>query len=279
MSACGGFTRRAAGNKMESPAPLEPDAMNLRSRCPKLLALALAFATGAALAADPPPLRAGKYVADGGVLTVARAGDGKTTFELVVVSPWNGHTCGPMDGEIRNGAATVAESSDDDGKPSKCVVRFSAHGDAIDVASEGDACSNECGAAVAFDGRYPAFPPECESPALKKTRQQFKSAYDAKNYAKALSVLQPALTRCAEALDFSDVASMRNDVAITQYHLHDAAGCLRTLEPLREDADKTDADLESSYPVFAQDLRLPGIHAARTNLKLCRAAHASTAAQ
>jgi len=248
--------------------------MNTQNRFLQLLALPLVLAACAAFATGTATLRPGKYVADRGSLTIEHASGGKTTFELVVVSPWNGHTCGPMDGEIRDGAATIVDVSDSDDGPAKCVVRFSQNGDAIDVASEGDACRDECGAAVAFEGRYAALPTECDTPALSKTRQQFQSAYDAKNYAKALNTLQPTLTRCAAVLDFSDVATMRNDVAITQYHLHDSAGCLRTLEPLREDADKTDSDLESNYPVFALDLRLPGIHAARTNLKLCRAARA-----
>jgi hypothetical protein len=70
---------------------------------------------------------------------------------------------------------------------------------------------------------------------------------------------------------------MRNDLAITQYHLHDFAGCKRTLEPLREDAAKTDEQLE--YPVFALEARLPGIHAARTNIKLCTDSQATDASK
>ena len=66
---------------------------------------------------------------------------------------------------------------------------------------------------------------------------------------------------------------MRNDLAITQYHLHDYAGCKHTLEPLREEATKTDEELQ--YPAFALEARLPGIHAARANLKLCSDSQAS----
>jgi len=245
-------------------------AMSARIGQRALLALASILATTAAFGADVAPLKPGKYVANGGLLTLARTRGGATTFELLVVSPWNGHTCGPMDGEIRDGSAIVA-----DGKTARCVVTFAAHGDAIEVASKGSACKDQCGAAVAFEGRYAALPPECDSPALAQTRQQFDRAYAAKNYAAALDILQPALTRCVDTLDSADAASLRNDVAITQYHLHDAAGCLQTLEPLREDADKSDSDLESNFPVFALDQRLPGIHAARTNLKLCRAACAA----
>lgn len=253
--------------------------MNPRTGFAQFLALPLILAASALFAADRPALRPGKYVSTGGSLTIERAGDGKTTFELLVVSPWNGHTCGPMDGEIRNRRAVVVEAAEDDGKPAGCAVTFSPQGDDVNVTSTGDACSDQCGAAVKFEGLYVALPAECDAPALSKTRQQFKRAYDAKDYGAALHILQPVHDRCAALLESSDEASMRNDLAITQYHLHDATGCLRTLEPLREEAEKTDATLETSYPAFALETRLPGIRATRTNLKLCRSAGAASPAR
>lgn len=244
--------------------------MNLRNGNLQRMLIAFSLAAGIASAAAPAAPEPGRYVSGGGSLTIQRAAVNRTTFELTVVSPWNGHTCGPMEGEIREGRARVADGDAE----SACMVTFSAGGDGIDVGSEGEACSEQCGAAVAFEGHYAAVPPECDTPGLSKTRRQFQSAYDAKDFAKALSLLQPVLPKCERVLDGTDAASLRNDMAITQYHLHDAAGCLRTLEPLREDADKSDGELESSYPPFALELRLPAIRAARTNLKRCRASQA-----
>ena len=89
--------------------------------------LAFSLAAGIASAAAPAAPEPGKYVAGGGWLTIQRAAATRTTFELPVVSPWNGHTCGPMEGEIREGRARVADGDAE----SACVVTFSAGGDGI----------------------------------------------------------------------------------------------------------------------------------------------------
>ena len=66
---------------------------------------------------------------------------------------------------------------------------------------------------------------------------------------------------------------MRNDLALTQFRLGDAAGCLRTLEPLAKDAAKSDAQIRDEMVAPTDvDNWLPVVKAARTNLKLCRTA-------
>jgi hypothetical protein len=202
----------------------------------------------------------GKYVNEGGLLTIHQKTDGTPTFELLRVSPWNGHTCGPMNGEIRNGIAKL---------PEMCTLTFESDGDDLTVSREGAECDNECGAAVSFDGLYVQLPTACDSPSLSRTEQHFKNAYNKKDYAKALHILQPTLVQCGDLLEKSDADSMRNDLAITQYHLRDFAGCRVVLEPLRVDAAKTDEQLKEEYTEFALEVRMPGIRVTRTNLKLC----------
>jgi len=247
---------------------MRTDMKSLGSKGLRLLAPFLIVATSPlSLAAHQTP-KPGKYVTEGGSLTIDRASDGKTTFELVSVSPWNGHTCGPMEGEIRHQIWSEPVGSDVKAQP--CTVKFLPNGEDVEVTSNGEACRDECGSAVTFDGIYVRLLPECDSPALGKTKRQFKTAYEGKDYAKARSILEAVVVHCGSALEHSKLDSMRNDLAITQYHLHDLAGCRQTVEHLREDAAKTDEELKSQYPVFAQDARLPGVSAARTNLKLCR---------
>ncbi len=72
-------------------------------------------------------------------------------------------------------------------------------------------------------------------------------------------------------LSWLEKPSIRNDLAVTLYHLHDRAACLSVLEPLAEDASKTDAAIRENYPPTDADDYLPLIKAARTNLKLCKA--------
>ena len=65
---------------------------------------------------------------------------------------------------------------------------------------------------------------------------------------------------------------MRNDLAITQYRLGDRAGCLKTLQPLAEDAAKTDAQLKDDFPPSDWDMFRRVVGATRANLKLCKSA-------
>jgi hypothetical protein len=72
-------------------------------------------------------------------------------------------------------------------------------------------------------------------------------------------------------MSWLETASIRNDLAVTQYHLHDRAACLSTLDPLAADAAKSDAAIRENFPPTDADDYLPLVKAARTNLKLCNA--------
>jgi hypothetical protein len=211
----------------------------------------------------PPP---GEYDTQNGTLDIERA-NGKTTFHIVSVNPENGHTC-EIEGEIHGHAATVSTVDPASGH-STCVVTFGTTSEGIKVDSDGDACQESCGAGMQFDDTYMKPAPECTGAALKETRRKFSSAYAAKDYSGALQRLQPLLARCGDARNPADVDALRNDIAITQYHLHDLAGCLETLAPLRDEAAKSDEQLEAEYSLFMMQNRRASIHAARTNLRLC----------
>ena len=216
---------------------------------------------------DSSPL-AGKYVTQNGDLTIKQLSDGKTVFDLVTVSAWNGHIC-ELEGQINAGRAVLGGSSTDNSRMN-CVVRFEQNKQEVTVTSNGDICQKAyCGAAVTFEGVYVVLPQDCEPAALKATRQDFQRKYDRKNYSGALTTLQPILDDCVELLNDTEGADIRNDFAITQYRLRDLDGCLRTLEPLREDALKTDAELRELYPQFSADDHVRNAHAARANLRLC----------
>jgi hypothetical protein len=57
---------------------------------------------------------------------------------------------------------------------------------------------------------------------------------------------------------------------ITQYKVGDKAACLKTLQPLAEDAARTDADIKEGYPPADAEDYLPIVKATRFNLKMCK---------
>ncbi|WP_256735202.1 hypothetical protein [Variovorax sp. dw_954] len=71
-------------------------------------------------------------------------------------------------------------------------------------------------------------------------------------------------------LDWSEKDRIRNDLALAQLRAGDHAGCLKTLEPLREAAGQSDNDIRSNYLPEEARLLLPIVRATRTNLKLCQ---------
>jgi len=230
-----------------------------------LIALVLGFAAVCAAAAEPA-LQPGDYLTESGwgTLIIKRGNGGTLNFQLEAMGG-NAHSCG-LDGEIRNGRATL-EGMDKD-KP--CVVTFTVKGDGIAVDSvDAQICRYYCGMRAAFEGLYMKAAPGCAPAAMRATRKEFKALYDRKDYAAARAKLEPAFNNCTKTLDWLETSWIRNDLAITQYRLGDNAGCLRTLEPLAKDAAKSDRQIQADFPPTDADNWLPVVKAARTNLKLC----------
>lgn len=226
----------------------------------RFLALAFSFAALAQANAAQPHVAPGAYIAEHGygAMTVK---DGK--FEITSVGG-NGHTCS-IEGSIK-GATGIADDEGD-----ICKIDFKAKDGGYDVVpTTPDICRNYCGARAYFEGLYLKPKPGCADPERARTKKAFKAAYDAKDYAKAEKLLATQLSACARTLGPMETTSIRNDLAIAQFHLGKKAACLKTLAPLEENAAKSDDDLQSDYPPSDWDEYRPLIKAARTNLKLCK---------
>jgi hypothetical protein len=213
------------------------------------------------------PLRPGEYITEGGWghLVISSQGD-RLVFTIESAGP-NGHSC-DVEGEIRNGKATLEGRT----KDQPCIIAFDVLKEGIDVKPEIlYACGGFCGARAAFDGLYLLPPPGCTIAAVQSARDTFKNLYDRRAYADARATLEPLLERCGPTLDWIDNYSVRNDLAVTFYHLNDRAACLKVLEPMREDAGTPESELAIAYaPANLNSVR-PILRATRTNLKLCQA--------
>jgi len=81
--------------------------------------------------------------------------------------------------------------------------------------------------------------------------------------------LKPIIDGCAKTLDWFGDGWIRNDLAITEYKLGNAAACQQILKPLADEAAMTDEDLRDNYPPANADSHFHLIKATRANLKLC----------
>jgi hypothetical protein len=223
------------------------------------LIIAAAALPWSAQAADS--VHAGSYENPNGNLVVTGQ-PGALKFKIDAFGA-NGHTCS-LDGDIHDDQAKL------DGDDEPCIVKFDASTKGIDVHGN-DACRTYCGMRAHFDGMYFKPAPGCASDDRSHTRDAFKSIYAKKDYTAARAKLEPVLTHCAQLLSWLEAASLRNDMAVTLYHLHDRSACLSVLQPLAADAAKTDDAIRENYPPTDADDYLPLVKAARTNLKLCTA--------
>jgi hypothetical protein len=215
----------------------------------------------------PPVLSPGEYVTDGGwgVLTLKKGTGEGIPFALEAVGA-NGHVCS-LDGEIRNGRAVV---SAEESSP-QCIASFVVKGQSIEVAGNGaESCHDFCGARAYFEGRYIRVPAGCSSAERARSQETFNRLYKKRKFSEASKALEPLLGRCAKALSWLEDGSVRNDLAITQYHLGRYAECLKTLSSLAEDAAKSEDELRENLPPSDYESFLPIAKAARTNLRLCK---------
>ena len=206
----------------------------------------------------------GDYILDKGYgsLSIKRGKDSGLRFEIAAIGA-NGHTCG-LDGELKNGQAKL-----DIGEGEKsCTVHFNSSAIGIDVTSSD--CSYFCGVRAGFDGTYVKPAAGCDVASRSKTQQEFKRLYDAKAYGQARAKLDTLIAKCEKVIHWSELGSIRNDLAITLYKLHDPSACLARLAPYIEDAAKDDDEIRGSYPPVDFDIYSGIIKAARTNIRLCK---------
>lgn len=231
-----------------------------------VVAACLLIPCGAHSQSGPPALSPGEYVTEGGwgVLTLKKGTGQGTPFTLEAVGA-NGHVCS-LDGEIRNGRAVV---SAEESSP-QCITSFVVKGQSIDVAGNGaESCHDFCGARAYFEGRYVRAPAGCSSAERARSKETFNRLYKERKFSEASKALEPLLGHCAKTLDWLEDGSVRNDLAITQYHLGRYAECLETLSPLAKDAAKSEDELRENLPPSDFDSFLPIVKATRTNLRLC----------
>jgi hypothetical protein len=209
-------------------------------------------------------LAAGTYVIEGGAGTLklqAEAG-GRQAFTIETVGG-NAHVC-TLDGVVRNGLAVVPTSG-----RQACKVRFVPRSGGIEVtdaSTDLSACREFCGARAGFAATYLPLPATCEQGAMEK---RFQAAYRAKQYGQAHAVLDPFVRDCARFTDWSALARLRNDLAITRFHLGDLPGCRRALEPLREDIEASDDALRQKNLPTDADTAIAFAQAARFNWRKC----------
>jgi len=203
-------------------------------------------------AAPAAPVRAGEYVSNGGgrLIVKPRAGDGQ------------GFSIESIGGD---GRAELAAMND------TCVIEFSRKGAGLQVTpTKTEACRSFCGPLASFDALYTESPAGCTKAAIKRTRDAFLPLYRHKQYALARAKLAPVLSSCGPLLFYVEEADVRNDLAVTLYHLGERAACREVLEPLRAKAETSDEARRSGLPPADAENYLLIAGKTRTNLKLCR---------
>ncbi len=223
-----------------------------------------ATAPPAAAATMPAP---GHYATEHGwgQLTIEPDTQGTSGFSLETL---NADASCSFSGKLRGTQAAVYDGD----QPGTCTLEIAktGAGAAIRAATGSEhACREYCGGNGSFEGDYLPLAAACEPTAVQRTRKAFQSLYDRKDYAKAEATLAPLYRSCLATSSFSDEGAIRNDYAITRHRLGDDAGCLQTLAPYRDDANRSDEAIADGMSPAIVDDYLGVIRAARTNLKLC----------
>lgn len=152
-----------------------------------------------------------------------------------------------------------------------CLVTFRAKPEGYEViANTKRTCRSYCGEHADIAGFYRRPAPGCADAERRKTRGEFRAAYEAKDYAKAETLISGQLKTCAKTLQPIEAAGIRNDLAVTLFHLGRKDECLAILKPLAEEAAMSDDDASRNYG--SADWEIYKIHLASTrqNLKLCK---------
>lgn len=234
--------------------------MNTRLLARVSLACLLGAAT--AQAGNPTP---GYYLAEGGWgdLEIKPSNGKALPFKLLALGP-NAHTC-DLEGVIQGDRAVL---EGEEGKA--CTVAFSASPGQIRVAPvANEPCRSYCGMRAWFAGTYILPSPKCTPTAKASAQKRFTTLYRSKSYAQALAELAPILSECSKTLHWIEEGHIRNDVAVTQYHLGRIDECKTTLAPVLKDATGDEDSLREALPPTDFDSFLPIAKSAWFNARLC----------
>lgn len=212
-----------------------------------LFLLLCAVAVVAQAQTQSQPIKPGRYVRGGGgaVLNITTASaDQNVNFDINVVGA-NAHLCDV------NGTIKAAKAITDTG----CQIDFGFRGDVVSVKPKkatAQQCQAHCGMRAWFEGDYTLEPALCGK--IKAVKKQFSQDYAAKNYVEAQKSLTNFVQTCGSFVTWRELVPLRNDLAITQFHLNDSAACLATLEPVRSTfIDVAPDDVMRGEPAFRED--------------------------
>ncbi|HZW23463.1 hypothetical protein [Noviherbaspirillum sp.] len=246
------------------------DEMLLKKTLPKIAfrsLIALAISASNSIFASNN-FRPGEYLQERGwgTLTVMPGSSKGQPFSIQTLGP-NTHTC-ELEGLIQG---TRANLDVDEGEK-KCVIHFQPTKDGIDVTigeRTDDLCGQFCGVRAWFTGMYLTPHKGCIYDARSLARKRFIDFYKKRNYRAARAELEPILHSCSKTLHMFEDGEIRNDLAITQYHLKDYSGCLKTLTPLTAYARMTSEQIKEEFAPMDADVMESIARSARTNIGLC----------
>jgi hypothetical protein len=207
-------------------------------------------------------IKAGRYIRSGGTAvmdigasSIKRALD----FDIEVIGG-NAHLCG-LSGQI-----VAGKTKTDRG----CVIDFGYREGVVTVTPRNETlaqCQEHCGMRAWFAGDYEQEPELCGQ--LKTVKKQFAKDYVAQNYAKAQTALFDFVKTCDRFVRWNDMVPLRNDLAITEFHLGNKATCLSALEPVSSIfIDLPLDDVMGGEPAF-RDEGLKLAKTSRFNWKKC----------
>jgi len=228
-----------------------------------ILLIAAVVATPAVMAQTPSP---GDYVMPpDGSLSVKVSKDGASTFEIGVTGS-NAHYCS-LKGKIKD---NIGYAESEDASDPQCSILFTSEQSGLKVSiTTGSACGDFCGMNVWFEGTYIPLPTGCSSSELKTTRESFTTAYRSKDYSHAYDTLSSMFHQCRNFLDWKEIDSVRNDLAVTQYHLGHQEECIGILKDTIGATQTNIEKLKSSLPPSDFEYYLPVAKATWYNLKIC----------
>ena len=222
--------------------------------------LSLVMLTSMPAISQEQTLEKGEYLTETGSGRLIISGQKNKLFFSISTVGANGHVC-DLSGEIRGNRAVLPE---DEHVEPVCAIKFDKKGDVISVLPS-DSCHDlYCGMRAYFGGNY--FQPNkgCSSMEQGNRYEAFKALYDKRSYALALKESQTLLNDCKKFTDWIGKDNLKNDIAITQYHLADKAGCLSTLKSIGADS------LEANLPPMETEIAASIVKAKNINLKLCK---------
>lgn len=219
------------------------------------------FAVALAATSAQAQIAVGQYATKGGEFSLQIT---PGAFEIVGVGQ-NGATC-TIDG-ARQGLTGRAT---DAGKA--CIVKFFARPDGVEVkAQTRSVCARFCGAEATIEGLYLKPAAGCAEKERDRTQKAVDAATKAKDDAKVEALLSKQLEACAKTLPWLDGVGARADLAAAQMRQGRKADCLKTLEPLIEDADAGQDKLKEKYSDFDLYRYESALKDLRETLKQCRA--------